>query len=186
MVIQKMRLEDLNPAKYNPRKELRPGDPEFEKLKRSIETFGYVELIVVNKRTNNTVISGHQRLNVLKYLNAEEVECVVVDLSENDEKALNIAMNKIGGEWDYPQLTMLLKELADDNFDVTLTGFDNSEITDFFDEASEVQEVDTPDEEEVEPITQFGDLWELGEHKLLCGDSTEDNSEKFGGGCVTS
>ena len=61
MIIKTMKLSELNPAKYNPRKELKPGDPEFEKLKSSIENFGYVELIVVNAANNNTVISGHQR-----------------------------------------------------------------------------------------------------------------------------
>ena len=66
--IESLKLSDLNPAKYNPRKELKPGDAEFEKLKRSIEQFGYVELIVVNEATGFTVISGHQRLSVLKAL----------------------------------------------------------------------------------------------------------------------
>ena len=71
LTIKKMKIADLNPAKYNPRKELKPGDKEFEKLKNSIEHFGYVELIVVNTANHNTVISGHQRLNVLKYLNVD-------------------------------------------------------------------------------------------------------------------
>ena len=63
--IQKFRLDELHPADYNPRVELKPGDKEFEKLKKSIGKFGVVELIVVNTANNNTVVSGHQRLNVL-------------------------------------------------------------------------------------------------------------------------
>ena len=93
--IRILKLSELNPAKYNPRKELKPGDSEYEKLKRSIENFGYVELIVVNETTGLTVISGHQRLSVLKALGYDSVECVVVNLDAVHEKALNIAMNKI-------------------------------------------------------------------------------------------
>lgn len=104
MNIKVMKLSELNPAKYNPRKALKPGDKEFEKLKNSIESFGYVELIVVNTRTGNTVISGHQRLSVLKYLGKEEAECVLVDMDADSEKALNIAMNKVSGEWDEVKL----------------------------------------------------------------------------------
>ena len=66
--IQRFKLDALNPAKYNPRKTLKPGDKEFEKLKNSIQTFGYVEPIVVNVANGNTVISGHQRLSVLRDL----------------------------------------------------------------------------------------------------------------------
>ena len=78
MVIKKFKLDELNPAKYNPRKKLKPGDKEFQKLENSIKNFGYVELIVVNTANNNTVISGHQRLSVLKHLGETDVECVVV------------------------------------------------------------------------------------------------------------
>lgn len=180
-----MHLADLNPAPYNPRKELKPGDPDFEKLKRSIQAFGYVEPIVVNERTGNTVISGHQRLNVLKHLGETEADCVVVDMSMNDEKALNVAMNKVSGEWDMAALTDLLRNLSDDGFDVTLTGFDSAEITDLFDEASEVVE-DVPPEPELDApaLTQPGDIYELGDHRLMCGDSTvvEDVENLVGGG----
>lgn len=182
-----MHLADLNPAPYNPRKELKPGDPDFEKLKRSIQAFGYVEPIVVNERTGNTVISGHQRLNVLKHLGETEADCVVVDMSMNDEKALNVAMNKVSGEWDMAALTDLLRNLSDDGFDVTLTGFDSAEITDLFDEASEVVE-DVPPEPELDApaLTQPGDIYELGDHRLMCGDSTvvEDVENLVGGGTM--
>lgn len=173
MQIKKMKIKELQAAKYNPRKDLQPGDPEFEKLKRSIQKFGYVELIVVNTATNNTVVSGHQRLNVLKHLGEEEVECVQVEMDEQSEKALNIAMNKISGEWDIPSLTELLQDLNDSDFDVTLTGFDIAEISELFDEASEIQEPGMPDIDPQEPpITKLGDIWELGPHRLMCGDST--------------
>ena len=110
MRIQKIRAEQLNPAAYNPRKDLRPGDKEYEKLKRSIEEFGCVELIVWNKRTGN-VVSGHQRLNILLEYGHTEIDCVVVDLDEQREKALNIALNKIQGEWDENKLAEVMADL---------------------------------------------------------------------------
>ena len=81
MDIQKISTDKLIPASYNPRKELKPGDPEYEKLKRSIEEFGYVEPVIWNKRTG-VVIGGHQRLRVLKDLGFTEVDCVVLDIDE--------------------------------------------------------------------------------------------------------
>ena len=91
-------ISELKPAEYNPRKKLQPGDPEYEDIKRSIETFGYADPIIINK--DGTIIGGHQRLTVLRDLGYEEVSVIVVDLDKNHEKALNIALNKITGEWD--------------------------------------------------------------------------------------
>lgn len=127
--IKKMKLSDLNPAKYNPRKKLKPGDAEFEKLKRSIESFGVVEPPVWNIRTGN-VVGGHQRLSVMETLGYTETDVVIVDLDENEEKALNVALNKISGEWDEALLTDLMAELQSTGFDVSLTGFDAAEISD--------------------------------------------------------
>lgn len=175
MEIQTLKLEQLNPAKYNPRKKLKPGDPEFEKLKRSIETFGFVELIVVNRHTGNTVISGHQRLAVLKHLKWKEAECVIVDLDTESEKALNVAMNKVGGEFDIPLLSDLLKDLDESGFDVSLTGFDIAELSDLFGEQETKEDEFDADkvlDEITEPITKKGDIWLLGKHRLVCGDST--------------
>ena len=90
MRIEKIPIEKLNPAKYNPRKDLQPGDPEYEKLKKSIEEFGYVEPIVWNERTGN-VVGGHQRLKILKELGRTEIEVTVVDLDEIKEKTLNLS-----------------------------------------------------------------------------------------------
>jgi ParB-like chromosome segregation protein Spo0J len=95
--LQKIPLEKLNPAAYNPRKDLQPGDAEYEKLLASIEEFGYVDPIIWNKRTGN-VVGGHQRLKILIHLGYTEIDVVVVDLDELREKALNVALNKIQGE----------------------------------------------------------------------------------------
>ncbi len=175
MVIKKYKLEDLNPAKYNPRKKLKPGDKEFQKLENSINSFGYVEPIVVNAANNNTVISGHQRLSVLQHLGETEAECVVVELGENDEKALNIAMNKVSGEWDEQMLTDLLADLQDADFDLGKTGFDPPEIETLFNKvhSKDVEDDDFDVEKELEnpAFSKEGDIWHLGKHTVICGDS---------------
>jgi len=106
MEIVKMAICELVPAPYNPRKDLKPGDAEYEKLKKSIEAFGYVDPLIWNQRSGY-VVGGHQRLKILKDMGYSEVECVVVDLELDREKALNVALNKISGDWDLP----LLKDL---------------------------------------------------------------------------
>lgn len=126
MEIRRVSIEELNPAAYNPRKDLRPSDPEYRKLARSMERYGCVEPIVWNERTGN-VVGGHQRLKILIAAGAKDIDVSVVDLSPEDEKALNIALNKISGEWDSEKLSEVLQELSR-GFDVTLTGFDLTEV----------------------------------------------------------
>ena len=176
MQIEKIPLEKLNPAKYNPRKDLKPGDPEYEKLKKSMETFGYVEPIVWNKRTGN-IVSGHQRLKILEHQGQREIETVVVDLDEQQEKALNITLNKVSGGWDLPKLADLISELDDGIFDISITGFDAAEIEHLFSQVhdKDVKEDDFDvDEALKEPVvSKLGDLWHLGKHRLFCGDSTK-------------
>ena len=179
MIIQKKEISKLNFAPYNPRVELKPGDAEYEKLKRSIKEFGYVELVVWNEKTGN-VISGHQRLNVLKDLGDKEIDCIVVNLDDKKEKALNVAMNKIQGKWDKEKLVTLLDELDGNEFDVTLTGFDAAEIDELMDEfySKEAIQDDFDIDKEHESIkekgaiTKPGDIWQLGNHRLMCGDTT--------------
>ena len=124
MQIEKKKVSDLKCAPYNPRK---IDDKELAKLKRSITEFGYVEPIVWNKRSG-FVVGGNQRLKALRELGIEEVDVVVVDLDDAKEKALNIALNKISGEWDFPKLKDLLTDIDTGDFDIELTGFDLSEI----------------------------------------------------------
>lgn len=177
MEIRKIDVGLLKAAAYNPRKDLQPGDAEFEKLRRSIEEFGYVEPVIWNARTGN-VVGGHQRLKVLKSLGHSEVDCVVVDLDERKEKALNVALNKISGDWDDVKLTVLLKDLDMSGYDVSLTGFDATETNALFGKGAleNVREddfdADTVTDAIKEPVTQRGDIWLLGRHRLLCGDST--------------
>lgn len=124
---ERRRLADLLPASYNPRTNLKPGDPAYEKIVRSIEDFGYCDPIIVN--TNGTIVGGHQRAQVLKDIGAEYADVVVVDLSPEKEKALNIALNKITGQWDEAKLTDLIGELDVEDYDLTKTGYSEEELS---------------------------------------------------------
>ena len=176
MVIQTLPIGKLVPADYNPRKDLKPGDPEYEKLKHSLTEFGYVEPVIWNKTTGH-VVGGHQRLKVLVDTGVTEIECVVVEMGEEKEKALNVALNKISGEWDKDKLSLLIADLQGADFDVSLTGFEAPEIDALFKDAQRksVQDDDFDvDAALKEPtMTKPGDLWLLGKHKLVCGDSTK-------------
>ena len=176
MVIERKHTADLIPADYNPRKDLKPGDAEYEKLKRSIEQFGYVEPVIWSK-TTGFVVGGHQRLKVLLDMGITEVECVVVEMDTEKEKALNIALNKISGEWDKDKLALLIADLQGADFDVSLTGFEPAEIDSLFKDAqqSKVKDDDFDVEAELKQpvITRAGDVWTLGQHRLVCGDSTK-------------
>ncbi|MDE7219264.1 MAG: ParB N-terminal domain-containing protein [Oscillospiraceae bacterium] len=176
MVIERKHTAELIPADYNPRKDLKPGDAEYEKLKRSIEQFGYVEPVIWNK-TTGFVVGGHQRLKVLLDMGITEVECVVVEMDAEKEKALNIALNKISGEWDKDKLALLIADLQGADFDVSLTGFEPAEIDSLFKDArqSKVKDDDFDVEAELKApvITKAGDVWTLGRHRLVCGDSTK-------------
>jgi ParB-like chromosome segregation protein Spo0J len=147
MEIREMNIDDLIPAEYNPRKDLKPGDKEYEKLRKSISEFGYVETIVWNEKTGK-VVGGHQRLKVLKDLGYEKVKVSVVNLDEKKEKALNIALNKIEGKWDNQLLKDLLQELDSGDFDMELTGFDDEELEKLLieDEIEEKPEIEFTEE----------------------------------------
>nr|DAQ56421.1 MAG TPA: adenine specific DNA methyltransferase [Caudoviricetes sp.] len=175
MNIQKINIEKLKAAEYNPRKDLKPEDEEYQKIKRSILEFGYVAPIIVN--ADMTVIGGHQRLKVLKELGYEEVECNIVDLNKTKEKALNIALNKITGEWDNSKLEELLAELKETDIDMDMTGFTFDEVDNILKDIEGSKEddfdLDQALNEIEEPTTRPGDIWILGKNRLMCGDSTQ-------------
>ncbi|MEG0578697.1 MAG: site-specific DNA-methyltransferase [Niameybacter sp.] len=174
MEFKKLSVEVLIPATYNPRKDLKPGDKEYEKIKNSINEFGYVEPIIVNK--DMTIIGGHQRLKVLKHIGYTEVDCVIVEVDKTKEKALNVALNKVTGSWDETLLAELIKDLQEADFDVELTGFEPPEIDELFNNLhdKDIQEDDFDVDEAMpeKPISKQGDVWLLGKHRLVCGDST--------------
>ena len=168
-------VDELRPAAYNPRKKLKAGDKEYEKIKNSILEFGYVEPIIVNY--DMTVIGGHQRLTVLKDLGYTEVQCVEVHIEdENKVKALNIALNKITGAWNEQLLADLIVDLQTANFNTDFTGFEAPEIEQLFSKVhnKDIQEDDFDVEAELQKPTmsRLGDVWLLGRHRLVCGDST--------------
>lgn len=168
-------LDALKPASYNPRKKLKPGDKEYEKIKASIQEFGYVEPIIVN--FDMTVIGGHQRLTVLRDLGYTEAQCVVLHIEdENKVKALNIALNKITGAWNEQLLADLLVDLQSVDFNIDLTGFEPPEVQQLFSKVhnKEITEDDFNVDAELQKptIARPGDIWLLGRHRVLCGDST--------------
>lgn len=179
MRMERRRLADLIPADYNPRKALTPEDQEYQDIKASIEGLGYADPIVVNY--DGTIIKGHQRRTVMMDLGYEEADVVVVEIRDKSkEKMVNIALNKITGKWDIQILKNLLVDLDLEGYDFSLTGFKQDELEDL------IQQIDVPDEatedtdfdpdaakEEIEtPVTNRSDVWQLGRHRLMCGDAT--------------
>jgi len=172
MIIETKKIAELKPAPYNPRKS---NERQEANLKASLEKFGVVEPIIFNKQTGY-IVGGHFRVRELKKLGYKEVECVIVDLDEEAEKELNIRLNANTGDWDFDLLSDWDKdELSDWGLDVPV--FETDEVL----EATEDDFDVTPPET---PITVLGDLYEIGEHRLLCGDSTKDDDCKtlMGGG----
>ncbi|WDL98141.1 ParB N-terminal domain-containing protein [Alicyclobacillus sp. ALC3] len=184
MDIQTIPVGKINPAPYNPRLDLQPGDPDYEKLKHSMIEFGFVEPLVWNKRTGN-LVGGHQRFKVLvDEMKTDKVQVSVVDLDDAHEKALNLALNKIEGDWDRDALKDLLQELDTGEIDLYLTGFDEEEIermmtevhkevdgdeTDLSDKVSDKFEVIVTCENELEQEQLY---YRLTEEGLKCRVST--------------
>lgn len=179
MNFERRNLADLRPAVYNPRKKLAPDDPEYVQIRNSLSEFGYADPIVIN--ADGTIIKGHQRCNVMMDLGYTEAEVIVLDIPDKaKEKALNVALNKITGRWDDALLKDLLAGLDLEGYDFTVTGFGRDDLDEL------IRELDIPPEAvedgfdveaaeaEVEsPKTRPGDLWQLGRHRLLCGDAAD-------------
>lgn len=181
--IQKMNLKDIEPAEYNPRVELNENDDEYQKIKNSIEQFGYVDPIIWNKRTNK-IVGGHQRYTVLRDLGYETADVSVVDVDEQNEMALNIALNKVEGEWDRNKLKEVLEELEEDK--LSFTGFDEDEIDsiindvnidDFFEE--EEKEPERNDEEQDGKLDRAIELLKLTHDKLKDTDDYYKSTELY-------
>ena len=194
---KRMKLKDLKPAEYNPRT---ITDEQLGRLKKALYEFGDLSGIIFNRRTGN-VIGGHQRLKCLPedakiekkdlktptktgtvahgfiIIEDEKYTYREVDWDDATEKMANIAANKHGGDWDDEKLSLILHELSEmPIFDLDLIGFETTEFDEILSRITkdgqidddEVPEVNTP-----EPITKTGDIYILGKHRLLCGDSTK-------------
>ena len=164
MIIEKKQIADLIPAPYNPRQSTAKQEKH---LKESLEKFGLVEPIIFNKQTGY-IVGGHFRVRELKKLGIKEIECVIVDLNEADEKELNIRLNANTGSWDWDTLANDWEVV-----DLEAWGLD---IPQFENEAEELEasedDYEMP-EGGLETDIVIGDLFEIGEHRLLCGDSTK-------------
>lgn len=159
--IERMALSNLFPSDYNPRKALKPGDVEYERLANSIKTFGLVEPLIYNTRSKR-LVGGHQRLSVLRGLGYQEVDVSLVDLDIENEKTLNLALNKISGAWDNTKLSELLASL--DTSMQAIAGFSEADVDALlkakasgFDLGGGIQNLDAP------PMSTRGDVWVLGE-----------------------
>lgn len=177
MNLRRIDLHRLLPHPRNPR-HIAPA--ALDGLKSSISTFGYVEPIIWNSRTDR-VVGGHQRLRALQELGHTEAEAVVVDLSETDELALNVALNSrhISGDWT-PELGPILTELEStlgDKFGSLRLEMLREDLADLQAGLNAVDAVSAV-EDEIPPVptvsvSRPGDIWVLGSHRLLCGDSTD-------------
>ena len=168
MNIIELNLKDLKPYEKNPRK----NDEAVKYVKESIKQFGFKVPIVVDK--NNIIIAGHTRYKASKELGLIKVPCIIADdLTEEQVKAFRLADNKVSekAEWDLDLLNDELFELKELDFDMDVLGFENVDFND--EEQKEIVEDDVP-ELPKEAITKYGDIWQLGEHRLMCGDSTKE------------
>jgi DNA modification methylase len=178
LAIEQVAIDDLRPDPANPR---RISEDELDALERSLRQFGFVQSVLA-RREDRTVIGGHQRLVAARRLGLTTVPVTWLDVSVEQARLLGLALNKISGAWDDALLARLLAELqATPDIDLTLSGFDEDEIGDLLrsletrEKREQVESFDVDEaleEARRAPRTKLGDLWTLGDHRLLCGDAT--------------
>jgi len=184
--IESKAVADLALAPYNPR----TISPEMlDSLSASIGRFGLVEPVIWNRHTG-CVVGGHQRLKVLQAQGVERTDVVVVDLSPEEERLLNLALNKVQGDWDLPKLALVLEELQLADEDLSLAGFQEEEIGEIFGEAKrqgfsdkeetfDAEQAMLEAEQAAGPTrVQPGEVWQLGAHRLACSDATDEEAWK--------
>jgi len=179
MTIEQVPLDQLRPDPANPR---RIGDDELDALERSLRQFGFVQPVLA-RREDRTVVGGHQRLVAARRLGLATVPVIWLDLSVEQARLLNLALNKISGSWDDALLARLLADLqSSPDVDLSLSGFGEDEIKDLLrslETREKREQVESFDLDEAleeatrAPRAKPGDLWVLGDHRLLCGDSTD-------------
>ncbi|HJX67357.1 MAG TPA: ParB N-terminal domain-containing protein, partial [Candidatus Limnocylindrales bacterium] len=179
LTVEQVPIDQLRPDAANPR---RIGDEELESLTRSLRQFGFVQPVLARKE-DGTVIGGHQRLLAARRLGLTTVPVTYLDISVEQARLLNLALNKISGSWDDALLARLLADLqASPNIDLTLSGFGEDEVRDLLrsletrerKERAEDFDLDSALEDATRTSrSKPGDLWALGEHRLLCGDATK-------------
>lgn len=188
MELKRIRLTDLHPAEYNPRQDLQPGDPEYEKIRASLALSGLVDPIIV-RTSDLLIIGGHQRLKVLQAAGITDLHLLELGgiswvfsedelpaPTDTDAKALNIALNKITGAWDLDKLNVAIQDLEIQGVDIEITGFDAEEIEAMFAganaEPKQAKEDNFEPPAEIETDIAPGDIYQLGKHRVMCGDFT--------------
>ncbi len=179
LTIEHVPIDNLRPDPANPR---RIADAELEALTRSIQEFGLIDPIIA-RRSDSLVIGGHQRLIAARRLGLKTVPVVYVDLTDEQVKLLNLALNKISGSWDQELLARLLAELQDvPGVDISLSGFGDDEIAKLL-KTLDAREKRGREEDldldaawraaKADPGVQRGNVWQLGDHRVMCGDSSD-------------
>jgi DNA modification methylase len=190
VTVEEVAIDQLRPDPANPR---RIGDDELDALTRSLRQFGFVQPVLA-RREDQVVIGGHQRLVAARRLGLTTVPVTYLDLSIEQARLLNLALNKISGTWDDQLLARLLADLqASPDVDLSLSGFGEGELRDLLRSLETREKRERPEDFDLdsaledatrEPRSKPGDLWALGEHRLLCGDATkpEDIEKLLAGG----
>lgn len=157
------------------------SDTQIAQIAASIKEFGFLNPVIVS--SDNTILCGHGRYYAAQKLGLEKIPCIKEEhLTEVQKKAYIIADNKLAlnAGWDNDLLTIELSDLQGVDFDLDLLGFDDKELSKLFDETKDIEDDDFDVEEELKKpaITQTGDIWHLGKHTLICGDSTKEETYK--------
>ena len=173
MKVELAPIDTIKPYPNNPRK---LSETAIEKVAQSIQEFGFRQPIVIDK--DRIIVVGHTRYRASKKLGYKQVPITIAEnLTKEQINAYRIADNRTNEEakWDEELLKMELKELDYKDFDLKMTGFDDKQINDLLFEEKQglTDDDDVPDTPE-EPITKLGDIWQLGKHRLLCGDATKE------------
>jgi DNA modification methylase len=179
IAIEHVDIETLRPDPANPRK---IGDAELEALTRSLREYGFVQPVIA-LRSDNTVVGGHQRLVAARKLGIKQVPVVYVDLPLEQARLMNLALNKVSGEWDQDMLAHLIADLSKNaDLDLSLSAFSEDELEKLMKSLDHREKRDRPEAFDLDAAleaaqgqhgAQRGDLFALGEHRLLCGDSTD-------------
>jgi len=175
MEIIQVEIKELRANPKNPR---RISKAELKKLIRSITEFGFVDPVIVNKHKEryNIIIGGHQRVRAAKRMGMKQVPVHYVELDENKENLLNIALNEISGEWDDQKLFQLMSELKEKDVDLTLTGFDEPFIDEILAADNQREKdalIDIAPLPPEKPKSKLGEVYILGDHRIICGDATD-------------
>ena len=176
--VEEVPIDQLHPDPANPR---RISEEELDALERSIREFGFVQPVLA--RRDGTVIGGHQRLVAARRLGLATVPVTYLDLSIEQARLLNLALNRISGSWDDALLARLLADLqASPDVDLSLSGFGEDEVADLLRSLTAREKRERPENFDLDaaleaatrqPRSKPGDLWALGDHRLLCGDATK-------------